>query len=620
MLLRSFQSKEKDVLLSKKLVFIILINLFAVVNAYSQIRLVVNQIPKYTPENSEIYITGSFNNWDPSSPAYKLAYDTDSSYYFLELSDSLKAFEFKFTRGINWDRVEASSDGYHIQNRVFIAYREVKDTTIYCQISSWKDLAAETTFEIKSLPENTPANATIYISGSFNDWTSPDSRYQLEYKNNTYSITLPSVYDTFSYKFTRGDWATVEGGPNGGFRPNRTYMKSSETREVVQVNILSWEDLSENVYTFSSFVLLLSAVLNLIMVFIISSIDQKNRQFLRPLFVLLLLYSFGVICRVIFDSKEIFALQPKLYLVPELVIFLFGPFYLYFTKALLKRSIDPEPTLNRWLFIPFIVQLLVYIPWLILTDLEFTRNVINQVVINTVSILGGFALLFNMGICWVCFRKIQQVSKLDKETIPGYKISFLNSLQIIYALGLLVWAMTFVIGIFKFYPIIEFEVYFYVDFGIKMTWFVFGLSAYVVTYFSVKYPELLRMNPTKIEKTVKAQPSDQQIYLQKKLEKVMQENKAYLNAQLNVQELAETLGTNSHTLSRLINESYGQNFNEYVNTYRVKEFIRVVLLNTQRENFSTLALEVGFNSKPTFNRAFKKVTGMTPKEYFKSKS
>lgn len=586
---------------------------------HAQVKFIVTDIPQYTPKQADIYLVGSFNNWDPSDEKYKLTYQADSNYYTYLFTAPLTAFEYKFTRGKSWDYVETSPDGFLIQNRVYIAYQDVKDTTIYCQISTWKDMAAETTFEIKLLPENTPTDASIYITGSFNKWKSPDPQYKLTLKDEVYSITLPSVYDTFSYKFTRGDWKTVEGGPNGGFRPNRLYEKASDKRDIVPITILSWEDLTENVYTFSSFFLLLSAALALIMIAVISSIKHKNQSVLRPLFILLLLYSLGIVSRILFDSKEVFALQPKLYLVPELVIFLFGPIYLLFTKALLKRSIDPEPNLQWWWFIPFAIQLLTYAPWLILSPLEFSEAVIDRKVEMVLRIIGITALLFNSWICFKSFRLIRKAATFDEEAIPTYKLAFANSLQTVFALGLLLWLFTFILGIFNHYTVIEFESYFYVNFGIKMIWMIFGLSSYVVTYFAVKYPELIRKNPSKVEKSIKPYVDEQYTTFQKKLEKQMEEEKIFLNPQLTIQELAQELGTNSHTLSRIINDSYQKNFNEYINTYRIKEFIRVVLLNKHQENFSTLALEVGFNSKPTFNRAFKKVTGMTPRAYFKQK-
>jgi AraC-like DNA-binding protein len=58
------------------------------------------------------------------------------------------------------------------------------------------------------------------------------------------------------------------------------------------------------------------------------------------------------------------------------------------------------------------------------------------------------------------------------------------------------------------------------------------------------------------------------------------------------------------------------NFNDYINSFRIEE-IKKRFENGETEDFTVLgiALDSGFNSKTTFNRAFKKYTGSTPQFY-----
>ena len=66
----------------------------------------------------------------------------------------------------------------------------------------------------------------------------------------------------------------------------------------------------------------------------------------------------------------------------------------------------------------------------------------------------------------------------------------------------------------------------------------------------------------------------------------------------------------------MINAGAGKNFNDFVNAYRVDEFKRQVREPASAHlSFLGLALDCGFNSKATFNRAFKKFTGTSPKEF-----
>jgi AraC-like DNA-binding protein len=84
---------------------------------------------------------------------------------------------------------------------------------------------------------------------------------------------------------------------------------------------------------------------------------------------------------------------------------------------------------------------------------------------------------------------------------------------------------------------------------------------------------------------------------------------------LTLPELAQKLNISPCHLSQIINESFHQHFTDFVNKYRIEESKTLLKKNEQRWNISEIALESGFNSKSTFNSAFKKHTGITPKEF-----
>ncbi|KAB7732076.1 helix-turn-helix domain-containing protein [Rudanella paleaurantiibacter] len=96
----------------------------------------------------------------------------------------------------------------------------------------------------------------------------------------------------------------------------------------------------------------------------------------------------------------------------------------------------------------------------------------------------------------------------------------------------------------------------------------------------------------------------------------MAAEKPYLEPDLSLTDLARRMHTNPVVLSQVINTGVGKNFNDFVNEYRVEEFKRQLLnpANTHL-SFLGLALNCGFNSKATFNRAFRKFTGTSPKEF-----
>jgi AraC-like DNA-binding protein len=106
-----------------------------------------------------------------------------------------------------------------------------------------------------------------------------------------------------------------------------------------------------------------------------------------------------------------------------------------------------------------------------------------------------------------------------------------------------------------------------------------------------------------------------------KLLALMADEKPWLEPELTLAELAQRLRLHPAQLSKLINLGCGQSFSDFVNTYRVAE-ARRKLADPRFAHYSLVgvALESGFNSKSTFNRVFKKITGQVPRELVRPKS
>lgn len=106
--------------------------------------------------------------------------------------------------------------------------------------------------------------------------------------------------------------------------------------------------------------------------------------------------------------------------------------------------------------------------------------------------------------------------------------------------------------------------------------------------------------------------------LSEKLNKLIEEEKIFLNNELSLPVLADQLGTSIHDASYLINETTGGNFYNFVNSKRVEEAKRLLTSGKAEElNMLGIAFASGFNSKTAFNTAFKKWTGMSPTQYAK---
>ncbi|NAS29876.1 helix-turn-helix domain-containing protein [Flavobacteriaceae bacterium R38] len=103
------------------------------------------------------------------------------------------------------------------------------------------------------------------------------------------------------------------------------------------------------------------------------------------------------------------------------------------------------------------------------------------------------------------------------------------------------------------------------------------------------------------------------------LKAYMAEEEPFLDPSLTVQSLAEKIELPSRELSVLINQGLGLHFFDFVNGYRIEKAMSI-LKDPSKSKFTVLEIlyEVGFNSKSSFNTAFKKYTGMTPTAFRKT--
>jgi len=303
------------------------------------------------------------------------------------------------------------------------------------------------------------------------------------------------------------------------------------------------------------------------------------------------------------------------FLVDSLV-FLFGPlFYMYIRRLLFKG--------NRSYFlswhhsIPFLSLVSLALFFLVYFSAEeFYQYYLDgnlKTLFNVVSILmigSNFYYLIRS------YLLIKRFKKTEKQTFSFDQspLNYLNAFLISFLLCLSAWLFSFVNYTFldRYFTYVNYE----------SIWVAIPVLLYVIGYFSLKQPELFRISfeEKPVEKKDRLAKAEADI-LKKKLDSLMLNERVYLQNDLTLREVAEKLKTSTNNISWLLNNVYNITFYDFVNGYRIKEFVQKVENKKHLQHtILALSMDAGFNSKSTFNKAFKLVMNDTPSNYIKNNS
>lgn len=310
---------------------------------------------------------------------------------------------------------------------------------------------------------------------------------------------------------------------------------------------------------------------------------------------------------------EIFGKEPRLITISEFSMMLFGPsFALFIRSSLHHKPINRRDIIH---YLPAFVHIIYLIFYFILASDDLIEGrLASGELIRIVLAIGAIGLLVNYGYwiwSWRLFFQLKM--RVKQELSHAVKSKFLFFFLIAIGICLTMWLVIFLVTIFN-YELMTRLIYSFV--WISLTWVVLFLG-----FYSFTQPEIFNLQILETKKYAKSKLSVSDIQrLKEELEGIMVQQRPYLNKRLLKTELSDLIDLSGPEMARLLNEGFGVSFFEFVNYYRIKEFIRLV--ESQRAKtltFAGIAEEAGFNSKATFNKSFKDIMGKTPREYFAKK-
>lgn len=296
----------------------------------------------------------------------------------------------------------------------------------------------------------------------------------------------------------------------------------------------------------------------------------------------------------------------------------------------------------------------------------YTKYSIRNINFQKIDLLHFLPVMFSFVVLFGSFFLLPQAERVEvfRQRGKGYETQLMINLAGIYLSGLVYIPVTLRMLIryrknlkneFSNTERIQFNWLLYLLIGIGIIWIVVwfmsedrfiyaATSVFVILlgYFGIQQADIfgharlaLQQAPEEqedtvlpeepnIEATAKYQRSslsdEMAAEFYEQLVQLMQREKPYLEPELTLGELAKLMNIHPNHLSQVINAQADKNFYDFVNAWRIEEFLRQAD-DPSNQQFTLLALafDCGFNSKASFNRNFRNYTGHAPTTYLKGR-
>ena len=329
-----------------------------------------------------------------------------------------------------------------------------------------------------------------------------------------------------------------------------------------------------------------------------SLLFSKNKKSL-PIAFLILAFSLILFQYVLYWTKYMIVF-PYLGMLPHVCYYTIGPLlYLYFLY-LFKKEVSFNYALH---FLPAFLAFISFFAILI-NYLPNTEVKVPWMWFSANPWFIAIHLSTYIALCWFIFQRKQASNTFERLRKRWSKI-------------LLLLLSTFTVAYLSYYILVEFP--FFNDQWDYMISITMSVSIYTIGFFVIKQPQVFDGEffsqlflPSEHGDASFEESLMNELYT--KLTRYMETEKPFIDNELRLVNLADSLGFSTHLLSKVINKKARKNFNQFVNDYRLQEAKKLLLENPEY-SIKTIYFDVGFNNKATFYQAFKKEFHCTPSQF-----
>ena len=296
---------------------------------------------------------------------------------------------------------------------------------------------------------------------------------------------------------------------------------------------------------------------------------------------------------------------------------LYGPLLWFYTKAMTIK----DYRLNRWDYLHFVPFFIFFLIILVPVFSSYTLPTQTQL---------GYPLIKLVTAPFYLFAVIRIIREYHKKFLEEY--SYEQEVNLLWMNWIVTGAVIlWVIGLGSYLynlfnekeKILLYDIY---------TLSFLGLYIFGMAFVAVRHTDLFSssktqsQSPAKFAATPKVEVEDNHqahtdYYIddENQLLSIIAAKEPYLDPLLTLDKLSELSGIPTYRLTKLLKHKMNSSFYEFINTHRVEK-VKELLKEGRAEQLSILGVaeESGFNSKASFNRIFKKATGLTPSAYLKS--
>ncbi len=369
-----------------------------------------------------------------------------------------------------------------------------------------------------------------------------------------------------------------------------------------------------------NFIIISIVVISLLILFKLEKLKSKQNIFLKAtlIFVILSFIIDVLIFLELFEGYELF--------IPVAYFFYFCIYpsiYLYFRELAFNENVIRSKQFKIYFLLPVIIFIgasIIYYPLPIEEKISFLGYHLSDFDIKlseftTFQFFVIPAYYFQFFI--YVYLSIKIIIGLNKQTSGNIFELKINRYIALFITGVIIYEVVSALSVFSLsisanekrlveLVISLFFVLFGLYIGINQTLIQIQSAISRISDFIDKSTEPINIYPILLE--------DEMNEIKQTIENYMKESKIYLDPNLNLDLFSRKVHIQSRKISNVINNLLDKNFHQFLNEYRITAAIEII----QREediNFENLYTKLGFNSRSTFNRVFKEITGKTPSEF-----